>query len=73
MDEDLDGDGLINRYDLDSDNDGCSDAVEAGYTDQDGNGILGFGETYAVIVDSKGRVIKNEAQSPAINGYMLPD
>ena len=36
MDEDLDGDGLINRYDLDSDNDGCSDAVEAGYTDQDG-------------------------------------
>ena len=73
MDEDLDGDGLINRYDLDSDNDGCSDAVEAGYTDQDGNGILGFGETYAVIVDSKGRVIKNEDQSPVIDGYTLPD
>ena len=73
MDEDLDGDGLLNRYDLDSDNDGCLDSYEAGYTDQDGNGILGTGETYAVVVDSKGRVIKNEDQSPVVDGYTLPD
>ena len=73
MDEDLDGDGLLNRYDLDSDNDGCLDSYEAGYTDQDGNGILGTGETYAVIVDAKGMVIKNEDQSPVIDGYTPPD
>ncbi|MFN5422030.1 MAG: hypothetical protein ACK5AO_02080, partial [bacterium] len=27
---DTDGDGIVNRYDLDSDDDGCNDAVEAG-------------------------------------------
>ena len=30
MDRDTDGDGIPNRLELDSDNDGCSDAVEAG-------------------------------------------
>jgi hypothetical protein len=29
---DTDGDGIRNSLDLDSDNDGCSDAVEAGVT-----------------------------------------
>ena len=69
----FDSDGLLNRYDLDSDNDGCLDAFEAGYTDQDGNGILGEGETYSVVVDSRGRVIQNEDKTPVVDGYTLPD
>ncbi len=36
--DDLDGDGLDNRLDLDSDNDGITDIREAGGTDTDGNG-----------------------------------
>ncbi len=36
--DDLDGDGLDNRLDLDSDNDGIPDIREAGGTDTDGDG-----------------------------------
>ena len=72
-DVDTDGDGLINRFDLDSDNDGCLDAVEAGYTDQDDNGILGFGSTDSVIVDDDGIVIANSDESTVIDGYTLPN
>lgn len=37
---DFDGDGIINQFDLDSDNDGIPDAIEAGGVDQNGDGIL---------------------------------
>jgi len=37
---DTDGDGVPNLLDLDSDNDGISDATEAGGTDLDGDGVL---------------------------------
>ncbi|WMX14574.1 cadherin-like domain-containing protein [Aureispira sp. CCB-E] len=37
---DADGDAVINSYDLDSDNDGISDIVEAGGVDTDGNGLV---------------------------------
>ena len=37
-DDDFDGDGLPNRLDLDSDNDGIHDVVESSGTDTDGNG-----------------------------------
>ena len=40
-DTDTDGDGIPNRLDLDSDNDGCNDVVEAGYIDGDNDGIVG--------------------------------
>ena len=40
---DTDGDGVENYLDLDSDNDGIPDAVEAGGTDANGDGILGAG------------------------------
>jgi len=73
LDEDTDSDGLINRYDLDSDGDGCYDVVEAGYTDQDDNGILGYGETDEVIVDDLGKVIKNDDLSDVVDGYTLPN
>ncbi|QLG46322.1 T9SS type B sorting domain-containing protein [Costertonia aggregata] len=44
-DDDFDGDGRPNFLDLDSDNDGIFDVVEAGGTDPDGNGELGSGTT----------------------------
>jgi len=37
---DFDGDGITNSLDLDSDNDGISDIVEAGGTDSDRNGMV---------------------------------
>ena len=42
-DLDTNGNGIPDAYDLDSDSDGCSDVIEAGYTDSDAvpDGILG--------------------------------
>ena len=71
-DTDTDGDGFLNRYDLDSDGDGCYDTQEAGYTDQDDNGILGYGTTEGVYVDDLGRVIQNNDKTDVVDGYTLP-
>ena len=38
---DSDTDGIADYLELDSDNDGCNDVAEAGYTDANGDGILG--------------------------------
>ncbi|MFI0490234.1 T9SS type B sorting domain-containing protein [Flavobacterium sp.] len=38
---DTDGDGYKNYIDLDSDNDGCTDVIEAGFLDPNGDGLLG--------------------------------
>ena len=38
---DSDGDNTADYLELDSDNDGCNDVAEAGYTDANGDGILG--------------------------------
>lgn len=38
---DSDNDGIFNYVELDSDNDGCIDIIEAGYTDANGDGIVG--------------------------------
>ena len=53
-DLDSDNDGIINSLDLDSDGDGCFDVVEAGFTDEDGDGVFGDGKP---TVDRRGRVI----------------
>ena len=37
---DYDGDGISNSFDLDSDNDGCNDVLEAGYTDDNRDGVI---------------------------------
>ncbi|MFD0799218.1 beta strand repeat-containing protein, partial [Maribacter chungangensis] len=50
---DTDGDGIYNKDDVDSDNDGCFDTVEAGHADGDNDGILG---NSPVSVDTDGRV-----------------
>ncbi len=39
---DLDGDGLPNYFDLDSDNDGIPDVIEAAGTDANNNGIIDY-------------------------------
>ncbi|VAW51579.1 internalin, putative [hydrothermal vent metagenome] len=41
---DTDSDGVLNQLDLDSDNDGVPDVVEAGGIDGDGDGVVGTGE-----------------------------
>ncbi|MFO7369446.1 MAG: PKD-like domain-containing protein [Bacteroidales bacterium] len=50
---DTDMDGLPNLIDRDSDNDGCYDTYEAGFTDGNNDGILG---TTPVTYDAKGRI-----------------
>ncbi|MDB4716922.1 hypothetical protein OAF03_02020, partial [Flavobacteriaceae bacterium] len=60
---DSDSDGIIDAFELDSDNDGCNDSEEAGYTDTNSDGILGGSP---VITDSKGKV------TSGIDGYTIP-
>ena len=62
---DTDGDGDINIFDLDSDGDGCDDVIEAGFTDQNGDGILG---DLATVVNSDGQVIDTNV----VDGYTTP-
>lgn len=61
--DDLDGDGIENYLDLDADGDGCTDVLEAGFTDDDGDGLLG---NSPVVVNANGRVIS------AADGYTTP-
>lgn len=42
IEEDFDGDGIVNSQDLDSDNDGIPDVIEAGGTDADGDGRVDY-------------------------------
>ena len=51
---DSDGDGIVDQFDTDSDNDGCPDAIEAGHQDLDNDGVLG---NSPVTVDANGLVI----------------
>ena len=64
---DLDADGIRNYRDLDSDKDLCSDVIEAGFTDSDGDGKFG---NSPLIVDTKGLVIGAPYTIPSPN-YLL--
>lgn len=61
---DTDADGIRNFRDLDSDNDLCNDVIEAGFTDGDGDGLLG---NNLLTVNTKGIVISGT------NGYTVPN
>ena len=61
---DTDSDGIPDYLELDSDNDGCYDVAEAGFDDEDGDGILGTG---TVTVNSSGLVTSNGS------GYVTPE
>lgn len=65
---DLDADGIRNFRDLDSDKDLCSDVIEAGFTDGDGDGKFGNSPT---IPDSKGLVIGAPYTIPSSNFLLL--
>jgi gliding motility-associated-like protein len=60
---DTDKDGYPDSLDLDSDGDECFDVIEAGFEDQNNDGILGDLPT---IVDSSGRIINQNT------GYVTP-
>ncbi len=60
--EDIDGDGIPNHQDLDTDGDGTADVLEAGFPDPDRDGMLG---SSPIKVDLYGAVI-------AANGYSIP-
>jgi large repetitive protein len=62
---DTDGDGRPDFRDLDSDNDGINDVVEAGNLDPDNNGIVGSGQ---VPVDMDGDGIPDAADGSAMFG-----
>ncbi len=62
---DADTDGLPNHLDLDSDGDGCNDVLEAGFTDDNVDGILADSPT---AVDANGQVTGTNA----VDGYTTP-
>ena len=61
---DSDSDGTYDPYSLDSDGDTCNDVVEAGFTDNNGDGVLG---PMTVTVNSNGLV------TSGTDGYTTPD
>jgi large repetitive protein len=65
---DTDGDGHNNIVDLDSDNDGISDLIEAGGNDPDNNGIVGTG-ALPLDTDNDGLA---DAADPSNAGTPLP-
>ena len=60
-DTDTDGDGILDKFDLDSDGDGCLDVQEAGFSDPDGDGILGTGTP---TVGANGGVVDHSFVTP---------
>ena len=63
---DSDADGIYDPFELDADNDGCNDVIEAGYTDNNNDGILAALPT---VVNSNGLV----TGTSIIDGYTTPD
>ncbi|MFS4446004.1 discoidin domain-containing protein [Maribacter sp. 2307UL18-2] len=62
---DSDSDGMNDPYELDSDNDLCTDVVEGGFTDPDSDGILG---SSPVTVDGDGLVTGQGGYSTPLDG-----
>ncbi len=61
---DTDGDSSFNYIDLDSDGDGCSDVIEAGFSDGNNDSLLG---------DNTVTTNKNGLVNNANDGYTLPN
>ena len=70
--QDIDNDGIPNRLDTDSDGDGCSDALEAGFTDADEDGELdGTGyDTDGKVTGGDGYTTPADTDSSTIADYI---
>jgi hypothetical protein len=60
---DRDLDGVPNHLDLDSDNDGIADVIEAGGIDANGDGILDFSEANANLADADNNGLMDNIQT----------
>jgi gliding motility-associated-like protein len=67
---DTDADGIINSVELDSDNDGCNDVLEAGFTDANGDGMLGA--IAPPIVNINGVVTSGSGYTTPNGNYNIP-
>lgn len=61
---DTDSDGISNYLEADSDDDGCIDIIEAGFTDANGDGIIG--DELTVVYNPNGTVL-------SASGYSVPN
>lgn len=66
--EDIDGDGMPNHQDLNADGDTCYDVLEAGFLDNDKDGMLG---NSPVMVNERGMVTSAQGYSTPNNMYWL--
>jgi hypothetical protein len=69
---DADGDGITNQMDTDSDNDGCPDVTEAGFTDN-GSGQLegtGIGPTGLVTGNTDGYTTPRDGDANTVVDYL---
>lgn len=64
-----DGDATNNYLDLESDNDGCTDVIEAGFTDANNDGILG--NTLPTTVDNNGIVTSGIGYTTPNSNYII--
>lgn len=65
---DTDGDGILNYLELDSDDDGCFDVFEAGFTDENNDGILGDAP---VIMAGEGLVLSPSGYGAPNGNYII--
>jgi gliding motility-associated-like protein len=66
---DTDNDGIFNYIEIDSDNDGCIDIIEAGYTDANGDGIVG--DENPPVFNPNGTVLTASGYSVPNNDYVI--
>ena len=69
--DDLDGDGIKNSFDPDSDGDNCNDVLEAGFTDDNNDGMLG--PSAPPPVDGNGKVTGSGGYTSPAAGVDLND
>ncbi|MEW7290749.1 DUF7507 domain-containing protein [Aquimarina sp. 2304DJ70-9] len=69
---DADTDGALDAFELDSDNDTCNDVIEAGFTDDDGNGFLGDGVPSPIAPQVQLTVDANGVVTSGTDGYTIP-
>ncbi|PKA99402.1 gliding motility-associated-like protein [Flavobacteriaceae bacterium MAR_2009_75] len=70
QEQNSDSDGVADHLDLDSDDDGCGDAIEAGHEDADGDLYLG---SSPISVDADGLVLDQGGYSGSSDSVVTPN